>query len=293
MKLLTVSDKECVRVYSSQIKERFKDVDLAIGCGDLSYYYLEYIISSLDVPLYYVRGNHAKEIEYGCYGSRQSPWGAINLHKKVRRDKKTGLILSGIQGSLRYNDGDYQYSQAEMWAMVMQLVPSLIWNKIRHGRYLDIFVTHAPPWGIHDRDDPAHQGVKAFNWLIKTFQPAYHLHGHVHVYTPSNAIKTKVGETMVLNSYGYRKLVIGEEKDKQAATDMTKTSKMKYRLKKKLLEHNLEKAEIDHSSFSIKSKDLISKNLSKQSSASKSLSAKELPTKDLTAVEHLSKSDAG
>ncbi len=221
MKLLTVSDRECVRVYSTKIKESFHDIDLVIGCGDLSYFYLEYIISSLDVPLYFVRGNHAKDIEYGCQGSRQSPWGAINIHKKVIREKNTGLILAGIQGSLRYNYGNYQYTQKQMWAMVLQLVPSLMWNKLHYGRYLDIFVTHAPPWGIHDCQDPAHQGVKAFTWLIKTFQPSYHLHGHIHVYSPSTITETKLGKTLVMNSFGYRKLVIREQNEIQMASSST------------------------------------------------------------------------
>jgi Icc-related predicted phosphoesterase len=95
-----------------------------------------------------------------------------------------------------------------MWSMVMQLVPALMWNKIRYGRFLDIFVTHAPPWGIHDDTDAAHQGVKAFNWLIETFQPAYHIHGHIHVYNPHMITETKVGKTLVLNTYGYRKLTL-------------------------------------------------------------------------------------
>jgi Icc-related predicted phosphoesterase len=67
-------------------------------------------------------------------------------------------------------------------------------------------VTHAPPWGIHDQNDRAHQGVKAFNWLIKTFQPTLHLHGHIHVYTPMVTTETMVGNTLVLNTFGYRKL---------------------------------------------------------------------------------------
>ena len=213
MKLLTVSDRECLRVYSTQIKQRFQDVDLAVGCGDLSYYYLEFIISSLDVPLYFVRGNHAKKIEYGCNSSRRAPWGAVDLHQKVIKDKKTGLILAGIQGSLRYNGGDYQYTQLQMWGMVLRLVPALLWNKIRYGRYLDIFVTHASPWGIHDLKDPAHRGAKAFNWLIKTFQPTYHLHGHIHVYTPFTVTETMLGKTTVVNSYGFRKLGIVKQNE--------------------------------------------------------------------------------
>lgn len=217
MKILSISDKEISRIYSPLIKIRFADIDMALSCGDLSYYYLEYIISSLDIPLYYVRGNHAKKVEYGCAGKRESPWGAVNLHKKVLRDPKTSLLLSGIQGSLRYNLGDYQYSQSEMWGMVMQLIPGLISNKIRYGRFLDIFITHAPPWGIHDQDDPAHQGVKAFRWLIHTFQPTYHLHGHVHVYHPHMVTETLLGRTHVLNTYGFRKLIIEPQLELQIA----------------------------------------------------------------------------
>ena len=206
MNLLTVSDVESSLIYSPNIKKRFHDIDLAISCGDLSYYYLEYIISALDIPLYYVRGNHAKEIEYGHAGIRKSPWGAINLHKKVLRDKNSGLLLSGIQGCIRYNLGKYQYTQREMWLLVMKLVPGLLRNKMRYGRYLDIFVSHASPWGIHDESDRAHQGVKAFLWLVKAFQPRYHLHGHIHVYWPGTVVQTTLGKTTVLNTYGYRKL---------------------------------------------------------------------------------------
>jgi Icc-related predicted phosphoesterase len=211
MKLLTVSDKELSLIYSTQIKQRFPDIDLAVSAGDLSYYYLEYIISSLDIPLYFVRGNHAKIVEYGVAGPRKAPWGAIDLHRKTVRDQKTGLLLAGIEGSLRYNQGDFQYTQSEMWSMVMQLIPGLIMNKIRYGRFLDVFITHAPPWGIHDEDDSAHQGVKAFNWLIKTFQPTFHIHGHTHVYYPGVITETMVGRTLVLNTYGYRKLTIPGE----------------------------------------------------------------------------------
>jgi uncharacterized protein len=211
MKLLTLSDIELPQIYSPKIKDRFGDVDLAISCGDLSYYYLEFIISSLDIPLYFVRGNHAKDVEYGCAGPRKAPWGAKDLHRQVIHEPETGLLLAGIEGSLRYNDGDFQYTQAEMWSMVLGLVPALLWNKLIYGRFLDIFISHAPPWGIHDQNDRAHQGIKAFKWLIKIFQPTYHLHGHIHVYKPGTVTRTKVGETIVLNTYGYRTLsLIGQ-----------------------------------------------------------------------------------
>lgn len=208
MNILTVSDVENSLIYSPFIRDRFHDIDLAISCGDLSYFYLEYIISSLDIPLYYVRGNHARDTEYGHTCTRTSPWGAVNLHRKVVHDKSSGLLLAGIQGCLRYNQGSYQYSQMEMWLLVMLLVPALLLNKIRYGRYLDIFVSHAPPWGIHDDTDLAHQGIKAFLWLVKVFQPTYHLHGHVHIYHPGTTYKTALGKTLIYNTYSFRRLAI-------------------------------------------------------------------------------------
>ena len=91
-----------------------------------------------------------------------------------------------------------------MWGHVLSLAPGLMLNRLQYGRYLDIFVTHAAPWGIHDKQDWPHQGVKAYNWLIKTFKPKYHFHGHNHVYELNTTVQTQLGDTLVMNTYGYR-----------------------------------------------------------------------------------------
>ncbi len=208
MKILAVSDAEIGFIYSPMIIEKFPDIDLVISCGDLPYFYLEYIIGMLNVPMYYVRGNHASKVEYTETGAfRTSPWGAYDLHQKVHEDD-TGLLLAGLEGSVRYNRGPYQYTQSEYWMKVFQLVPGMLINKARMGRYLDVFVTHAPPFHIHDMNDRPHQGIKAFNWLIKVFQPTLHLHGHIHVYRQDTVMMTCVEKTKVVNTYGYRVLVI-------------------------------------------------------------------------------------
>jgi uncharacterized protein len=86
------------------------------------------------------------------------------------------------------------------------MIPRLLFNKLFYGRYLDIFVTHAPPWKIHDKDDLPHQGVKAFRWLIEVFKPAYHLHGHIHIYQQYDVTETLHCSTQVINTYGFKKL---------------------------------------------------------------------------------------
>ena len=92
--------------------------------------------------------------------------------------------------------------------MVFNLVPKLLINKIRFGRYLDVFVTHAPPWHIHDDTDRPHQGIKAFRWLIDVFQPTYALHGHIHLFRNDAITQTMVNKTSVVNVFGFKELEI-------------------------------------------------------------------------------------
>ncbi len=206
MRILTLSDTILPYIYSPQVKRRFHGTDLIIGCGDLAYYYLEYLIDSLNVPLFFVRGNHDEVIEYSTIGQRTHPHGGVDLHSKTI--KYGPLILAGVEGSLRYRPGPFQYTQSEMWGHVLRLTPALIYNRARHGRYMDIFITHAPAAGIHDDIDLPHQGISAFRWLIKVFQPRYYFHGHIHVYRPDTVVETQVGLTKVLNTYGYRETQI-------------------------------------------------------------------------------------
>jgi uncharacterized protein len=91
---------------------------------------------------------------------------------------------------------------------VMKLLPALVFHRLRYGRFLDVFVTHASPWAIHDQSDLAHQGIKAFRWFLRVFQPRYHFHGHVHVYHPNIVKETLFENTIVINAYGYRELEI-------------------------------------------------------------------------------------
>jgi Icc-related predicted phosphoesterase len=205
MKLLVISDIIVENLYNAQIYERAAGVNLVISCGDLPDEYISFVVSMLNVPAYQVRGNHS-EARRPDQGILFEPGGAINLHRRVIR--AGGLLLAGVDGCNRYRPGEFQYSQAEMWRHVTALLPGLLWNRLRYGRFLDIFVTHAPPAGIHDEDDLPHHGIRAFRWLVDTFQPRYHLHGHIHVYRNDQQTITPCGQTQVINTYGYRLLEI-------------------------------------------------------------------------------------
>jgi Icc-related predicted phosphoesterase len=203
MKILSVSDQVDPRIYSESLKERYGEVAFVIACGDLPYSYLEFILSGLNRSLYFVHGNHDPYQKVNHAEPWSYPWGANNLHRKTFQEQR--LLLAGVEGSIQYNRKTrYQYSQGQMWNHVLGLVPGLLYNKLAWGRYLDIFVTHAPPQGVHEGEDWTHQGIKAFRWLIDTFQPAYHFHGHVHVYRPDTVTETAVGTTMVINTFQFK-----------------------------------------------------------------------------------------
>jgi Icc-related predicted phosphoesterase len=206
MRILSLSDTVVSSLYSPMLRSRHAKVDVIVGCGDLPYHYLEYVYNGLSAPLFFVRGNHDKVMEYSSAGQRSGPLGGIDLHRRMER--YNGLLLAGVEGCLRYRPGPFQYTQTEMWLHVARLIPGLLRNRVQYGRYLDIFVTHAPSSGIHDAEDLPHRGIEAFGWLVKVFQPSLHLHGHIHVYYPWQEMETRVGTTRVINSYTWRETVV-------------------------------------------------------------------------------------
>jgi Icc-related predicted phosphoesterase len=212
LKILCVSDQIDPLVYSNSIRERFADVDLILAAGDLPLDYLDFIISSLNKPLYFVFGNHhIEEMRYFDGSARIFYFdeadgdfrgtGAIHLGAKVKNEN--GLLIAGLGGSMRYNRGPNQFTEFGMSLEILKLVPKLFFNRIFRGRYVDILLTHAPPKGIHDRSDKCHWGFKAFLRFMKTFRPRYLIHGHIHLYDLSDVRCTQWGETTVINAYSH------------------------------------------------------------------------------------------
>ncbi|MGB9777198.1 MAG: metallophosphoesterase [Anaerolineae bacterium] len=201
MKILALSDQVVESIYSADVRDRFGDVDLLLSCGDLPYSYLEYVVTLLGAPAFYVHGNHDQPEDLGRGTLLTEPRGWVNLD---RRTVRVGpLLLAGLEGALRYRpNAPFQYTEWEMRWKVVRLLPALLLNRMRYGRYLDILVTHAPPLGIHNDVDLPHRGFAVFRWLMERFRPRYLLHGHKHVYKPQ-ATRTRYRETVVVNVYPF------------------------------------------------------------------------------------------
>ena len=211
MKLLCIADHIDPFIYSPGLKTRFADVDIVLSAGDLSLDYYDYIVSTLNKPLYFVFGNHHLEgsqryrrpadpfvpVTY----SWQQGIGAIHLHGRVLRAK--GLLLAGLGGSIWYNGGENQFTDFGMFLSILRLLPLLLWNRALRGRFLDILVTHSPPYGINDLPDPCHTGFRIFLWFLRVFKPRFLVHGHVHLYDRNAAREAQYAATTIVNAYDH------------------------------------------------------------------------------------------
>tara|TARA_B100000614_G_scaffold257005_1_gene276566 strand:- start:1407 stop:2081 length:675 start_codon:yes stop_codon:yes gene_type:complete len=221
VKILCVADHIDPLVYSSSVKSRFGDVDLVLSAGDLPMDYIGFIASSLNKPVGFVFGNHnLKELPTFSRSARplldstsihsqiRNQFGATYLEDRVRRIN--GLLIAGLGGSMRYNNGEHQFTEGQMYRRMWRLVPRLLWNRVVHGRYLDILLTHASPRGIHDRQDPCHVGFRSMLWFMRRFRPRYLLHGHIHLYDLNAQRVTQFRQTQVINVYDHYVLDVEE-----------------------------------------------------------------------------------
>ena len=168
MKILVLADQESPALYDHYVPGRLAEYDLIISCGDLNAKYLSFIVTMARVPVLYVHGNH--DVGY----SRTPPEGCDCIEDDIIVYK--GLRILGLGGCKKYYDAPHQYSEWEMRKRIRKLRRKL-WQ---HGG-VDIVVTHAPPMGIGDGNDIAHEGFEAFLDLILRYEPKYLLHGHVHL----------------------------------------------------------------------------------------------------------------
>lgn len=168
MKILAIADEEVMSLWDNYVPGRLKEYDLILSCGDLHAAYLSFLVTMGRAPVLYVHGNH--DIGYEI----NPPEGCDCIEDKLVICK--GLRILGLGGCLRYRPGEHQYTDAQMRKRIRKLRKS-----IERAGGVDIVVTHAPPRGVGDAEDPAHQGFEALLELIDSYHPQYLFHGHVHL----------------------------------------------------------------------------------------------------------------
>ena len=199
MKILALSDEICPALYDYYVPGRLDGYDLIISCGDLNAKYLSFIVTMAKTPVLYVHGNH--DTGY----SRTPPEGCDCIDDQFLVYK--GVRILGLGGSKKYRNAPHQYTEKEMKQRIRKLRWKLWWHK-----GVDIVVTHAPPKGVGDSDDLAHQGFEELLKLMDKYHPKYLLHGHVHLsYGIDKTRVRQYGDTKVINTSERYELIIPDE----------------------------------------------------------------------------------
>lgn len=208
--VLAVADQVSDLLYEYFRPERWHNVDLVLSCGDLPPSYLDFLGSSLNVPVFYVRGNHDGAYEGRAYD------GGENIHGRIVEYR--GVRIAGFEGSRCYNHGPHQYSERQM-QRILRWSRFLAWRKGAP----DIVLTHAPPASCHSGEDICHRGFDAFDTAIEVWRPEFFVHGHVHAYGGGELV-SRLGDTTVINAYPYQVFEIqaAAERVKDAVRAATK-----------------------------------------------------------------------
>lgn len=198
MKLLCISDREESILHGPTLNAYADGVDAVVSCGDLNFDYLEYIVTFLGVPVYYVLGNHDPAHDGGKY-----PGGCTPLDGRVM--DIGGAVLAGLSGSRFYSGGPNQYTDRQMRWKAFGLSSRIRGRSLIGRPKPTVFVSHAAPLGFGDAEDHAHVGFESFLGIIDRRQPSLWLHGHVHLYGHDQEKQrvTRRGGTKIVNVFGH------------------------------------------------------------------------------------------
>jgi len=156
-------------------------VDLICTLGDLDFFMLKELQDINDMPKIGVYGNH-------CSGKYFESLGIKNMH--LQTFEFQGVIFGGFEGSVRYKESSYAKMYTQKEAQVL----------LRDFPYVDVMLTHAPPYGINDEpNDPTHAGLIGIRDYVLSKKPKYLMHGHT--YPNSKNMVTKLGETGIIYVY--------------------------------------------------------------------------------------------
>jgi len=160
-----------------------KSVDVILSLGDMYRVDLERLRGG--APIMGVYGNHCSPDYIGKMGalelsSSDAPVAVTRLNN--------GLTILGVSGCVRYSNAAYHQWTQEEYRAFLGSAPRCDW-----------VVTHCPPRGVNDHDDPAHHGIDALRDYLDKFAPAHLFHGHTYPEDPL----TRVGDTKIHYVHGW------------------------------------------------------------------------------------------
>ena len=189
MKILFLSDEECLALWDYYVPGRLSEYQLIISCGDLKASYLSFLVTMARCPVLYVHGNH------DTHYRDNPPEGCDCIDGHVV--EYNGVRILGLGGCRKYHPGDHQYTDRQMRGRILKMR-----RPMRKAKGIDILVTHAPAEGLGDAEDMAHRGFASLRTFLDKYHPTYHVHGHVHMTYGQNIPRTQdYNGTTIINAY--------------------------------------------------------------------------------------------
>jgi len=201
VKILCVSDRVETMLQGPSLNAYAGDVEAVISCGDLPFSYLEYLVTFLGVPVYYVLGNHDPAPDGPEYPGGCTPLDGRVVEMEDGKGEANGVVLAGLSGSRLYSGGPNQYTERQMRRRTRALSTRIRCRGLFGGPKPRIFVTHSPPFKLGDAKDHAHVGFESFVGMMDRHRPELWLHGHVTTASVPD-LRVDVGRTTLVNVTG-------------------------------------------------------------------------------------------
>jgi uncharacterized protein len=150
------------------------EMDLVLTLGDIDPGTIDYILLQASASeVFGIYGNHdPRKIE-----------GLDILDGRVM--KRNGFRVSGISGTKR-QPGRYQpYQHTQTEGEVRKTLDRI--------GYVDVLVSHAPPYSVSKNEDWLHQGFEALDEYIARYSPMAVIYGHL-----GRKMRTESGKTILM-----------------------------------------------------------------------------------------------
>lgn len=161
--LFVISDLHvCFPEDMSAIESALKNCkyDCVLLLGDIFVEDVKHIASFIDMPCYYVLGNH----DY--WGQNDGIKNAVNLDGKTVT--VNGVRISGFSGCPRYKQGNFAMRDEQEAKEILQSLGKT-----------DILVSHESPFQMMNTNR-SHSGFQAITDFLKEKRPKMHIFGHHH-----------------------------------------------------------------------------------------------------------------
>jgi calcineurin-like phosphoesterase family protein len=191
IRILAISDDPDHALDDARNRDPLGQVDLVVGCGDLSPDWLSFVADAFLAPLVYVRGNHDDR------GPWPEPKGVPVAASGVDRKTLPGLPILALSWPRFTRDGA-RHDERSAWRQVA----SLGRHAIRSPRPPMLVVSHVPPRDAGDTPtDPYHRGYSAYRFLADRVRPPLWLHGHTNLAAQTSWLD-RCGPTTLVNATG-------------------------------------------------------------------------------------------